>query len=174
MSQSSETSFFSGRDSRRERRIVDVLRIFQSIGMWLVVAMMMVTMVHAIGRYGFDRPIAGLSEISVSMLVTLVFLMGAYTAVVKGHISIGIIVDRFSARTQAIIDSVTYILCLVGAIVGLSQSIVRGIYTIGGATSVVLAIPVFPFLFIVAFGWAIFGMVIVMHLIHFLPKAVKR
>ena len=143
--------------------------------MWLVVAMMMVTMVHAIGRYGFDRPIAGLSEISVSMLVTLVFLMGAYTAVVKGHIAIGIIVDRFSARTQAIIDSITYILCLVGAIVGLWQSIVRGIYSISaGYTSSVLAIPVFPFLFIVAFGWAIFGMVIVMHLIHFLPRAVKR
>ena len=175
MPENKETSFFSRQDSPWERRIADVLRVLGDVGMWFVVAMMALTVVHAIGRYLFNLPVPGLVELSSFMLVVVIFLTGAYTQVVKGHISIGLVIDRLSERTQAIIDSGTYILCLAVAIVAFWQSVARGIYILeAGYVSVVLGIPPFPFLFIVAFGWGILGLAILMHLIHFFLRAVRR
>lgn len=142
--------------------------------MAFVVVMTLLTVVHAVGRYGFKEPIRGLMEMSCFMLIIIIFLSGAYTQVVKGHVSVGLIVDRFSKRTQAIIDSVTYIISLAVVIVAFWQSLVRGMNLIGsGYVTAALGIPHFPFPFVMAFGWAIFALAILMHLIHFLPRAFR-
>jgi len=174
LAENKEVGFFSRQDSPYEKRIAGILRVLGYAGMAFVVAMMTLTVVHAVGRYAFNKPILGLVEMSSFMLVIVIFLAGAYTQVVKGHIRVGVVVDRFSERTQAIIDSGTYILCLALAIVALWQAVVRGIYIMeAGYVSIVLGIPHFPFLFIVALGWGIFGLAILMHLIHFLPRAIR-
>ena len=48
MSQSGETTF-----SRGERGVTSALRILQNIGMCLLVALMLLTVVHSVGRYFF-------------------------------------------------------------------------------------------------------------------------
>ena len=99
----------------------------------------------------------------------------AYTEVVKGHIAIGIAVDRLSERTQAIIDSVTYILSLALASMALWQSVVRGILIMeAGKVTAVLGITHFPFIYVLAFGWVILALAILAHLIHFIARAVRR
>jgi len=57
-------------------------------------------------------------------------LAGAYTMLVKGHISIGVLVDRFSERTQAIFDSVAYLICPGVAIVAVWQTLAQATYLI--------------------------------------------
>lgn len=161
--------------SRLERCITAVLRICQDIGIATIVVMMLVTVVHAVGRYVFAHPVPGLIEVSCFMLITAVFLVGGYTAMVKGHVTIGLIVDRFSERTQAIVDSFTYILCLVVAILALWQSFAHGIYIMeSGVTSSILRIPRFPFIYVVGVGWGLFSLAILIHLVHFLPRVVKK
>ena len=175
MSENNVTSFFSSQDAPWERQIARVLLWFLYVGMAFLVIMMVLTVVHALGRYFLGQPIPGLVEMSSFMLVIIIFLAAAYTEVVKGHIVIGIAVDRLSERTQAIIDSITYVLSLVLASVALWQSVVRGILImeVGKVTSV-LAIPHFPFIYVLAFGWVILGLAILLHLIHFVARAVRR
>jgi len=175
MNESQEVSYFSGKDSPGERRIAGILRAFGRAGMGIAIAMMFLTIVQALGRYLFGRPVAGAVELTGLMTLTLCFLVGAYTQVVKGHIVIPILVDRLSPRAQAIIDSITYILSLVFVIVTIWRTVVEANYEMHGVyTTAILRIPHFPFLYLVAFGWGMLGLAILMHLIHFIPRAFRR
>lgn len=142
----------------------------------LFVALMApLTVVHVVGRYALDLPVPGFIELSSFMLLIAIFLAGAHTMAVKGHIDIGILVDRFSERTQAIIGSVTYFLCLVFVILAAWQSFARGTYLLQPMqTTSVLLIPQSPFLYIIGIGWALFALAILMQLIDFILRAVKK
>ena len=161
---------------RGERCLSAVLKVCHYAGSAVIVAMMLLTVVHAIGRYGFNLPVPGIVELSSYMLVTSSFLLSGYTMIIKRHISIGLIVDRFSERTQTIIDSFTYIICLAVAIAGFWYTLTRGIFMmqVGKQASGILHIPYFPFIYIMAVGWAMFALATVTHLVHLLIKAVKR
>lgn len=174
MAEKNETNFFSSQDAPWERRIASVLKVIAYVGMAAVLAMMIITVIHAGGRYAFNSPLRGNVEISSILLVFVIFFTGAYTQVAKRHVSIGLIVDRLSERTQAVIDSITYILCLAMAVVASWQAVVKGIDIMeSGTLTAVLNISHFPLLFVIAFGWAIFGLAVLMQLIHSLPKAIR-
>lgn len=175
MAEKREANFFSPQDTPWQRRIASVLTVLGYVGMAAVLTMTVLTVIHAVGRYAFNRPLLGNVEISSFLLIFAIFFSGAYTQVVKGHVSIGLIVDRLSERTQAIIDSITYILCLAVAIVASWQAVAKGIYVMGtGTVTSVLGIYPFPFMFVVAFGWGIFGLAVLMHLIHSVSRAVRK
>ena len=155
-------------DSRLQKRITRVLRGLLYVGMFFVVAMMLITVVHGVGRYALNRPVPGLIDMSSVMLVSAVALIVAYTQVVRGHVAIGTIVDRLSPRKQTIIDIFNYLIAIVMIVILIWQSITRGIFLMGeGSASAILGIPDFPFLFILAFGWALFGLAIIMHVVNF-------
>ncbi|OGO20613.1 MAG: hypothetical protein A2144_02930 [Chloroflexi bacterium RBG_16_50_9] len=144
------------------------------VGMGLVVALMILTVVNSVGRYGFDQPVLGVIELSDFFLLGSAFLVGAYTMVVKSHVAIGILVDRFPPRAQAVIDSLTLTFCLVAVIAAVWQSFARGIFMMHqGQATAILHIPRFPFYYVVAFGWALLAVAIIMRIAHLFPKAVK-
>lgn len=145
------------------------------VGMAAVVALMLLTVVHAFGRYALDKPINPIIELSSFLLVTAVFLLGAYAMFHKGHVTIGMIVDRLSARTQAIMDSITYLMSLGFTILACWQTFVRGTFLIHARqASTILHIPNFPFYYIVGIGWGLFSLAIIMHLVYSLHRAVKK
>ena len=161
MSRSSEST----RISRIDAGIRAVLMGCHYGGIAFIVAMMLLTVAHTIGRYVFQMPIKGATELSSYFLIASAFLVGAYTLMIKGHVSIGILVERFPERTRAIIDSFTYLLCLVFATWAAWQSSVRGIYMMQVQQgSAVLNIPNFPFVYLVAVGWGMLGLASIMHL----------
>lgn len=174
MPENKEVGFFSSQDAPWERRTASVLGVFAYVGMAFVVAMMLLTVVHATGRYLFNKPVLGVIEMSSFMLIMVIFLTGAYTQVVQGHIRVGVLVDRLPGKIQVIIDSFTYSLSLAFVLVALWRAVMQGIHLIEeGCVSVVLGIPPSPFLFIIAFGWGILGLALMMHLRHFFPRAVR-
>ena len=169
------TSFFSNEDAPWERLISRVFLGFHYAAMVVLLLMMVVTVVHGIGRYAFNTPIYGLVEMSQFMLTIIIFLTAAYTEVVKGHISIGIVTDRFSKRTQAIIDSATYIFSLIIIIVACWQTIVLGMdFVESTRRSALLYVPHFPFAFIAALAWLMLGIAVLLHLIHYIARAARR
>ena len=144
------------------------------MGIAFCFVMVFLTVRHGIGRYVFGEPLSGNVELSCFMLVILIFFVGAYTQVAKGHISIGIIVNRLSGRTRAVVDSFIHILCLIFTVLAAWQTVVQGINMIKtNYVSTILKIPHPPFVFVVAFGWGIFGLAIAMHLVHSLRRAVR-
>jgi TRAP-type C4-dicarboxylate transport system permease small subunit len=169
-----EVSFFSLQDAPWERRVAGTLRVLGYVGMAFVVAMMLLTVVHATGRYIFNKPVLGVVEMSSFMLIMVIFLTGAYTQVLKGHIRVGVVVDRLPERAQAIIDSLTYILSAGFVGIALWQAVVQGFHRMEeGYVSIILGIPPFPFLFVMAFGWGMLALALLMHLRYFLSKAVR-
>ncbi|OGO24931.1 MAG: hypothetical protein A2144_04485 [Chloroflexi bacterium RBG_16_50_9] len=161
--------------SRIEGHLAVILRGFQYAGMSLVLVMMFLTVVHSVGRYIFAMPVPGIIEMSSFMLVTMIFLSIAYTQIFKGHVVIGLIVDRFSERTQAIIDSFTYLIGLVVSILAIRQTFIESMHMVqAGDRSMILQIPAFPFYFVVALGWTLFSLAMLVQLIHFVLRMVRK
>lgn len=175
MSENTGEINFSRQDAPWERGIVSTTLGLQYVGGVFLVALMVLTVIHAMGRYFFGKPIPGLVEMSSFMLVVIIFLTGAYTEIQKGHTVIGIVLERLSERTQAIIDSITYILSLAFVVVAIWRTVAQGVFLMGAEyESAVLGIPHAPFLFVVALGWLMLGLAILVNLIHSCRRAVRR
>ena len=171
MFQSNKVSCFS----RLDRFPRAVALIAHYAGMVCIVTITLLIVVHVIGRYVFNKPILGQVELSLYLLITAVFLIIAHTQVVKGHTIIGIISDRYSKRTRAIVDIVTYVLCLALAIPACWQAVVQANYIKqSGQMSTVLHMPQFPVNYIVAVGWGLFSLVLLLQLVHSILTAVKE
>ena len=172
MAQSGRTSYFSEEDAPWETRIASVIRICSYVGMGAIVTMMVVTFGHSISRYAFEAPIPGMVEISKVLLVMAIFMIIAYCQVEKGHISVGLLVERMSRRKQAIVDSITYTICFVTGSIAVWRTIVKGIYVFDqNPVSSNLRIPDAPFVMIVAFGWTILTIAVLLHLRHMYLRA---
>lgn len=66
-----------------------------------------------VGRYFFQRPITGSSELIEIGMLLLVFLAVGYTTLERSHVRVTILLFRLSERTQAIWNSLTSFLSLV-------------------------------------------------------------
>lgn len=162
-------------DSLFERISTGLSRKLHFGGTLFIVAMMGLTVVNVVGRYGLDKPVPGVMDLSCFMLIILIFLTMPYTMMTKNHIVVGLVVDRFSERTQAIIGSITYTLCLAFTLLLVWQSFVRGVFMMqAGQISIVTGLPLYPFIYLIGVGWALFGLVLVNDLIHFVQKVAKK
>ena len=174
MSENSATTSGIDQEAPWERRIASALRVLTYIGMVFVILMMLLTVVHGVGRYAFDSPIKGMVEMSQFMLVLVIFCLMPYTEIEKNHLIIGIIVDRLPQRGQAIMNSIMYIVSLLVLSVATWQSFERGIFMVGAKkTSMFLNIPVWPFYFVVCICWLVLMLAIAVNLIHYLRATRK-
>jgi len=136
--------------------------------------MTMVLVANVVGRYFFDHPVAGTKELTELAMVCIVFLTLAWCAVERAHISVGVVVERFSPRVQAIVDSITYLAGLGVCIIVVWQTILKAIVVQErGLVTFIHNVPYFPFYWVIAAGFIILCLVMVGQLIQHLVKAVK-
>ena len=69
--------------------------------------MVLTTVVDVFLRYLFNSPILGSYELTEFMMAILVFGSVAYTMVVKGHVTVDLVITRLPARAQAILECIT-------------------------------------------------------------------
>ncbi len=148
--------------------------VANSIGMVALTAMMVLTAVDVTLRKVANMPIQGSYELVQYMLAITISLGLAYCAIEKSHVNIDLVITRLSKRTQGIINSITGLLSLIFAAIMTWQTCVY-ITTLAksGLTSTVLLIPVFPFVGIVAFGIALFTMILLIHFLEFLLEGMS-
>lgn len=88
---------------------------------WLACVLIMFAIlavsVDVVMRYFFNRPIVWVLEICEYILLYIVFLGTAWLLKEEGHVRVGLIVDRLSPKTQAMINVITSILGLIICIV---------------------------------------------------------
>jgi len=156
-------------------------RITQWLSRWFnwvaaggVVAMMLLTTVDVIGR-SFRRPIPGTFEIIGFLCVVVVAFAIAYTQILRGHISVEIVVSRLPQRAQGIIGS---IMCLLG--LGLfillawqSMGLARDVW-VSGWVSPTEKIPFFPFIYGIALACVPICLVLLVEFLKSLAKAVRK
>lgn len=144
------------------------------IGAGIIAVMMLLTVVDVVGRRFFNHPVAGAYELSGFMMVIVVFFSMAGCQLLKGHITIDIVVSKLRQRTQNIIDSLMYVFFLMMFGVLTWRLCIYAIQETGGTISGTLAIPVFPFIYLAALGSALLSLVVLMHLLLFLAGALKK
>ena len=145
------------------------------MGAGVLVAMMLVITTDVCLRYFFNRSILGTYEIVSYMMVVIVGLGIAHTAVEKGHINVDLVVSRFPPGTQAIIESiVTLVGCILFCFIAWQSVIQAKTQQLAGTTSEVLGVPVYPFVWVVFAGSAVLTAVLLYQFAESLSRATRE
>jgi len=152
-----------------------IVSLLKSIAMGILLIMMLLTAMDVIFRYIFNRPITGSYELIEFMMAILVSFGIAYCAVTGGHVSVDLVVARFSEKTQTIIESITSLLSLGLFILVTWQNVLYIKENLNSKLeSAVLFIPVYPFIAFVAIGFAVLCFVLLSNFIRYLSEAVTK
>ena len=135
-----------------------------------LVGMTFLTCADVVGRF-FRHPILGSVELVTFMAALSVALALPYTHQVKGHIGVELLVRILPRNVQLTIDIITGTLSLVlMAIITWRMAIYAGTIGRSGEVSMELRLPVDWVIYIVAFCFFIFTLVIVQELINNIKK----
>ena len=150
-------------------------RIVNIVGAIVLAMMMFLVAVDVTLRYTIDLPVKGSVELVELMMIIVVFLAVAYTASQRGHVAIELVTTRLPQRVQAILDVFTTFLSLVFIILVIWRSTVRGnTMWHDNHVTVVLGIPIFPFLYLIAFGCLLLAVVLIANILDSLAQAIKK
>lgn len=158
-----------------ESLIKPVIHFVNRVGTVILLFMVLLLGVNVILRYFIRKPIKGSVELEEFLLVILVFLGVAYTAIQRRHIKVDLVISRLPLSVQPVITSVTSFLSIGLCAVMTWQIVVyaqaRWSY---GAESIILNLPLFPFIFVAAFGSALLGLVMLVEFLRFLAEVGKN
>jgi len=131
---------------------------------------MFLTCADVVGR-AFRHPIFGSVEI-VGFMATLAVAMALpYTDKVKGHVGVEILVRLFSEKTQAVIDLCTRILSLgLFGLVAWRMTLYAKTMQDSGEVSISLELPEYMIIYVTAFCFLVFTLVILQDIIHIIRK----
>ncbi len=139
-----------------------------------VIVMMLLSTADVIMRF-FGKPIPGTYEL-VGFLGTLVVSFAlAFTSIEKGHIAVEILVNRFPQRIQFAIESFSNLLgSLLFGLIAWQAFIYAADIRRSGEVSLTLQMPVFPFIYGIAAGCALLGLLLITDLVKSLRRTFAR
>ncbi len=124
--------------------LVKVAKILNSIGGAALTFMMLLTVADILMRAG-GHPIMGTYEIVALSLAMVIGFGIPKVSLDRGHVYMEFLVQRFSRRTRAIMNTFTRILCIVlFALMGYNLFTVGNEFHMTGEVSSTLQIPFFP------------------------------
>ncbi len=139
-----------------------------------LLVMMTLTFVDVISRY-FGYPIKGSYDIVGMCGAFVIALPIAYTQMHKGHVGIDFIVLKLPGPAQKAIDSTNYLLNISFYALLTWQSSIYGkkLWSVG-QVSETIQIPLFPFPYVVAIGFALMCLILIIELINLFGNAEKK
>ena len=158
-----------------ESAVTQVSRAFNVIGVIAIGMLMLIIASDVLGRFLFNNPITGTVDYCEYVMVIAVYLAVSYCALVKGHVSVDLIVAKFSQRGQVIIDSVTGFVSLAffSLIAWQSVSILFEARN-RGEVSMTVGIPSWPFRAILLVGIVMLCLVLLIDLVHLVARIVRK
>ena len=155
--------------------ITPLVRIINYVAAGVLALMMFLAAADVLLRYIFNRPIGGTMELTSYMMAVVVGFGLSYCASVKGLISVEVLTSHFSARTQAILNCITYFLsfCFFSLVTWQSILYIKLMFD-SGLVSAVLLIPTFPFIAALALGSLIFTLVLLTDFLDYLSQVVTK
>ena len=156
------------------RVISPVSRVAHAGGVVCLAAMMFLTTVDVTLRQ-FNRPVMGAFELTQFMMAVLVSFGLAYCALMKGHVSVDLVISRLRQRARAILSSIIYLVSLGLFSLITWQSVLQAqTQAAAGQTSAILYIPVFPFVWVLAFGSALLCLVLLLNFLESLTEVATK
>jgi len=150
-----------------------VIGYVNNIALVAFVGMMFLITVDVSLRKILNMPILGSYEIVQYMMVVAISFGMAYCGLNRGHINVEVVITHLPRRARAIMCCITGFLTLAIGIIVVWQAFVYLSQLQGGhKISPVLIIPVYPFAGIVAFGLALYAIVLLIHFWEFLLEVI--
>lgn len=162
--------------SRAEALVSLASKAMAIIAAFVLLAMTLLTFADVSGRYFFNNPIDGAWEIIGLLLVCGGTWGLAYCQMEKGHISVTVLLQRFSSRVQAIVRSLAYLTGLVGFSLMCWRALLltnKYLLTKGYVTDT-LHIPLYPFMLTMAIGAGMLVLVLFIDLVHSLAEVAGK
>jgi TRAP-type C4-dicarboxylate transport system permease small subunit len=158
-----------------EKVIALTSRLLNNIGIAFLMLLMFLITADVLLRATLKRPILGTNELSEFMMIIVVYLAVAYTQHTKSHVSVDLVISRFPQKAQDIVDSFIYLLSLAvcSLITWRAFVDVNRLLDINRVSDV-LYVPVAPFQLVMAIGFFIFCLVLLLDFLHALRKAIKK
>lgn len=139
-------------------RIVNrVCKVCNFFGVCWIVILALLTITDVVLRFFFNAPFPGTLEYSEMILVVIVWMGFAYTDVVKGHISVELMVSRLSARKQIYFDILASLagLIVMAILIWISAKLALYSWNLKELSEVV-NFPVYPFKMVLCAGAVLF------------------
>ena len=148
---------------------------FERVGIVAMLLMLASTCIDVIGTKVFERPFLGAIDIvMLSQVVAIAFTI-AIAQIAGRHISVELLVASLSERSQAVIDSLIYLLqALFFAVIVWRIFMLGRALRMAGEVSATLFVPLYPFLFAIAVGFIPITLVCLLNSVHAAMKVVKR
>jgi TRAP-type C4-dicarboxylate transport system permease small subunit len=118
-----------------------------------MVATMVLIVVNIILRAVFNKPIIGTIDYVMFLTALMIGLSLAFCAVQKAHIAVDFLMERLPLKLQAVIDMVMGILSLVfWSLCTWQTTVYANKMAVAGVVSSTTQTPVYPFIYMIAFG----------------------
>lgn len=90
-----------------------ILNLLAALAASLIGVVTVVVLYEVCMRYFLGRPSIWVVEFSGYSLIFILFLSTAWVLREDGHVKIGLVLDRFSPKTQSVISLITSLLCAI-------------------------------------------------------------
>lgn len=152
-----------------------VSRFLNWVACSAVLAMMSITSLDVILRFFFNRPIYGSVDIVIFLQAIAVAFALAYTFMVRGHVTVDVIVSRLPERARAIVDSITCSLTIgVFLLLAWRNTIYATDLWRTGTLSYTLWVPFFPIVYAITFACVLVCLVLLLDLFKSLGRVTKK
>ncbi len=138
-----------------------VSKIMNTISMIILFLMMLLTIMDVFLRKVFSNSILGTVEMTEFMMLAVVFFGLAHAEVLNANIKVDLIIGRLEKSTQGFVDMITQFVCfLICGLLAWASLVYSGQMRASGEVSQDLWIPIYPFTYILAVGFAVFAIVL--------------
>ena len=139
-----------------------------------LVGIVLLTCANIIGRL-VDKPIPGAFDNTQFFAVVVAAFAMAYTQVQKGHVPVEVVTERLSERARAILATITSPFLVALAVLATWQSAVYASekWAVGEVSGTVY-IPFYPYIYGMAFCFAVLTLVFITDFLSSLTRVIKK
>ncbi|MEW6669810.1 MAG: TRAP transporter large permease subunit [Thermodesulfobacteriota bacterium] len=149
--------------------------LVNAFGIVLLIFLMLITVADVCLRYFFSMRVVGTYELTEFALVVSVFLGMAYTMTQGGHVGVEVFVSLLPSRIRLLVEYMTLLLSLFIFCVITWRSVLFALAQgRRGLTSLVLHLPVSPFILVAAFGAFLLCVILAIRLMEMISGAWKQ
>lgn len=150
-----------------------IINIFMVVAAVATLAMLTIVVLDVILRYFFKAPIVGATEISQMLMVCILPALGG--TILEGRMTqVDVLVERFPAPVRVVVDTIMNIATIVLFALLTWQAFRLGVYEKGiGKVYSLLKVPEYPFLFLLAFSFAVAAIATTVCFVLYLKKCRK-
>jgi len=149
-------------------------RSLVSVSSAISLVMASLIVIDIVLRRFLNAPISGLIEIETFLLTVLFFLSLPFTTSRDGHVSVDLLKNKFSLKLNVFLGAVfsLFAICFFGIVSW--QNVVRAIEAFhAGESSDVRAWPLYPFLLLSSFGFALMTLVLIKGFLEYMGEITR-